>query len=118
MRLSDIGLILTKSIHQKSNKKELLNAVEELKKTLAKEKKIESSKKNYYLTKYEQKRNENEAKYNIYLQEKISLFKKWKKTKKISDLNALVSLQFPDFKQIDDIYTYNIPVNRTKLARH
>jgi L-cysteine desulfidase len=118
MRLSDIGLLITKSINQLSNKKELLNAVDELKKKRVQQKNIELAKKTYYISKYEQKRDENEANYNVYLQEKNALFKKWKKNKKLSDLTNLVSLQFPEFNEVDDVYTSQIPINKTKLAHH
>ena len=118
MRLSDIGLLITKSINQSSNKKELLNTVDEFKKKQILQKNIELAKKTYYITKYQQKRDENEANYNIYLQEKQALFKKWKKNKKLSDLTELVSLQIPIFKEVDDVYTSQIPINKFKLARH
>lgn len=116
MRLFDIGLLITKSINNPSNKKELLNAVSDLKKKNQKNKELELAKKTYYITKYEKKRTENREKYNVYFQEKLKLFKKWKKHNKISDLTALVTYLPNDINEVDDIYTSQIPINKSKLG--
>ncbi len=60
---------------------------------------------NYYTTKYENKRNENNTLYEEYLNKRFPLYKKWLDSKKKVDLDNLFKLKKPEFNNVPDIYT-------------
>jgi hypothetical protein len=109
MTIIDIGYILIDNIQSKTdlNKIKLLNAVESYKKEIKEIKQIEIYNRNKYKENYENKREDNIKRYNQYLRENKTLFDKWDKSKKMNDLYEYISLEKPNYEEIDDIYTIN-----------
>jgi len=111
--MNNIKLLLTKTIHNntKENKLIILNEVEKYRKANENKQMDLIKKKNFYMDNYETKRKEDESTYAEYKEEYKQLYEAWKKTKKISDLQKLLSLNMPKLNNVDDVYTYDIVKN-------
>jgi hypothetical protein len=68
--------------------------------------------KEFYLNNYENKRRENDNKYNEYFYNRLDFYNQWKMSKNVGDLHKLVSLERPQLNDIPDIYTKEIIRNK------
>jgi len=116
MKLNDLGLLFIMAIHNNSQKhKDLfLSNIEKHKKNVTQNNDIIMKKKEFYITNYEQKRNENNTNYEEYIHNRLLLYNKWKNTNKLQDLQKLVNYPKPNFYDVNDIYTYNIIKSKLK----
>jgi hypothetical protein len=118
MTINDIGLLLIKSINNNSSE----NKTTFLKTTkVYKDKNEEDYNKNledisYYISKYENKRNEYRNLYDEYLSKRFNLYMKWKKSKNVLDLDNLIKLNRPHYEEVPDIYTKKRP--KINLRHH
>ena len=109
MRILDIGYILIDNINNKNdlNKINLINAIETYKKEVKEKKEDEMYRYNKYINDYENKRKDNNDKYEQFLRENNYLYNKWKKSNKTIDFYAYITHKKPDYEEIEDIYTIN-----------
>jgi hypothetical protein len=76
---------------------------------------IDMYKKEYYKSEYENARTDNKMLYNVYLKERQNLINDWSNDKSLSKLLDIIKFKRPQFKIIDDIYTYqNIKLDSDK----
>lgn len=111
--MNNIKLLLTKSIdnNSKENKLLLLNEIQKYNKLNETKQMNLIKKKSFYMDNYEIKRKEDENIYAEYKEEYKQLYDNWKKTKKITELQKLLSLEMPKLNNVQDIYTYNVVKN-------
>lgn len=107
MTIIDIGYILIDNINFKNeiNKLKLINKIETYKKAIKDKNQIEIDNINKYKINYENKRKNNNNRYNQYLRENKILYDKWIKSKKTIDFLEYISLKKPEYEEIPDIYT-------------
>jgi hypothetical protein len=116
MELNKIGLLLINSIHKNNteNKNNFFKSTKNFKdrQEMAHNKYLEDI--SYYISHYEKKRNENKNLYDEYLAKRFILYKNWKDSKQINDLNKLLKLDMPKFEEVPDIYTKKRPKSLLK----
>jgi len=59
----------------------------------------------FYISNYENKRNENTTIYEEYLNRRFGLYKQWLDNKNIDNLHKLVNFPRPELNDVPDIYT-------------
>ena len=118
MTINAIGLLLIKSINNNSseNKAMFLKTTKKYN-----DKKEDDYNKNledisYYISTYENKRNNYKKIYDEYLSKRFNLYMKWKKSKNVLDLDNLMKLSRPPYEEVPDIYTKKRP--KTNLRHH
>jgi hypothetical protein len=107
LSIFDIGYILIDNINLKndSNKIKLLSAIKNHNKEISDKNEEITRKRNIYIKEYDMKRKNNIDNYDKFLRKKEELFNIWKQSKKVKDLYNLISLQQPEYEEINDIYT-------------
>lgn len=108
LSLFDIGYILIDNIinvKNDNNKTKLLAAIKIHNKDINDTKQEIIKRRNIYLNKYDIHRKNNIDNYDKYLMQKKVLFDKWKQSNKVKDLYDLISLQQPEYIEVNDIYT-------------
>ena len=116
MNINIFGLLLTNSINNNNiqNKNKLLTVINDNKKLKQEKNSSLISKNDYYFNNFIIKRNENDKNYETYLINRLLLYKTWKKTKSLIDLQNLVEFKTIEYNNVPDIYTINI-IRNTKL---
>jgi len=118
MKLNDFGLLLTSAINnidENTNiKRELILISDKHRRNLIKNKENINKKQEFYLTNYENKREELRMSYDVYLANRKILLDKWKETGSIADLKNLVAYRFENIENIPNIYTYDIKISKLK----
>ena len=95
-----------------TNKNKLMASIKNYRKEEEERQNRRLEDKEYYINNYENKRRENDNRYNDYFYNRLELYNQWKMTKTVSDLHKLVSLDKPKMDEIEDIYTINIIRNK------
>lgn len=107
-----IGLLLTETIYNISNKKKFIDEVINIKQNDIKKQDEIINKKTYYFNNYEKKRIDNFNNYNKY----VDIYNEYKQNylHDLSDKNLqlLINLKRPIITDVDDIYTYNLTINK------
>uniref|UniRef100_A0A6C0J2L5 Uncharacterized protein n=1 Tax=viral metagenome TaxID=1070528 RepID=A0A6C0J2L5_9ZZZZ len=118
--IRNIGEALLSHIeyNDKTPVKNIMDLIQKHKISLEESATINMYKKELYKTKYENPRNENQMKYDIYLKERNELVNKWKQ-----DINSraklldILNFKRPELEEVEDIYSYqNIDLNADKKA--
>jgi len=116
MSIINFGLLLSNVVNKGGDKQVNKNKLMANIKTYRKEEEERQNKrleeKEYYINNYENKRRENDNRYNDYFYNRLELYNQWKMTKTVGDLHKLVSLDTPKMDIIDDIYTIHIIRNK------
>jgi len=116
--IRNIGEALLSHIeyNDKTPVKNIMDLIQKHKISLEESATINMYKKELYKTKYENPRNENQMKYDIYLKERNELVNKWKQ-----DINSraklldILNFKRPELEEVEDIYSYqNIDLNADK----
>lgn len=116
MDINNIGLLLINSINKNNpeNKNKFIKVIKNYND-------IKEEKHNqlledisYYISKYENKRDQNKTLYEEYIQKRFNLYKKWKDSKNKVNLENLFKLKQPNYDDIPDIYTKTRPKNKLK----
>ncbi len=116
MSVINFGLILSNVVNKTgdkmTNKNKLMAYLKNYRKKEEERQNKRLGDKEYYINNYENKRRENDNRYNEYFYNRLELYNQWKMTKTVGDLHKLVSLDKPKLNDINDIYTTNIVRNK------